>query len=424
VFAVERDPMAFRTFAANFIDSPQGSVRRFNWPTWLKQTAWPIDDLLEKHSQELGELRGKIDIIAGGPPCQGFSFAGRRQADDPRNLLFKKYLEMVRLVEPTAVVIENVPGMAVAHGSPEDRCKRISGDTKGSHYERLAQELDALGYDVDARIVDASRFGVPQKRLRLIVVGLLRKRLAILPTDRVAGRVFEQLELQRKCHLSELGLDEQVSVGDAISDLSIQARDGGHWALKPCTDPESPPGFLEVAHDARRSKSSYQKLMRRDLNGESMNSMRLARHRVDIRERFRRIIEECRQGVRMNNQDRANFGIRKHRIHPMAYCDPAPTITTLPDDVLHYSDPRILTVRECARIQSFPDWFVFKGKFTTGGVFRKKECPRYTQVGNAVPPLLAMAIAKALESVVQSKLDEIELNTSRLHSIDLEFAAT
>ena len=87
----------------------------------------------------------------------------------------------------------------------------------------------------------------------------------------------------------------------------------------------------------------------------------------------------------------------------MAEYDLAPTITTLPDDVLHYCEPRILTVRECARIQSFPDWFRFEGKYTTGGKERVKECPRYTQVGNAVPPLLAKAIGVAVTNALLSK---------------------
>jgi DNA (cytosine-5)-methyltransferase 1 len=104
----------------------------------------------------------------------------------------------------------------------------------------------------------------------------------------------------------------------------------------------------------------------------------------------------------MNDGDRATFKLRKHRIYPMSAYEPAPTITTLPDDILHYCDPRILTVREYARLQSFPDWFVFKGKYTTGGDLRKKECPRYTQVGNAVPPLLALAIARAITDVLSS----------------------
>jgi DNA (cytosine-5)-methyltransferase 1 len=98
----------------------------------------------------------------------------------------------------------------------------------------------------------------------------------------------------------------------------------------------------------------------------------------------------------MNEANREQYGLKKHRIYPMSGSEPAPTITTLPDDVLHYSEPRILTVRESARLQSFPDWFQFRGKFTTGGVLRTKECPRYTQVGNAVPPYLARAIGLAM----------------------------
>jgi DNA (cytosine-5)-methyltransferase 1 len=132
-----------------------------------------------------------------------------------------------------------------------------------------------------------------------------------------------------------------------------------------------------------------------------MDSMRLARHRDDVRERFGRIISECRKGVRMDDATRKAYGLKKHRIFPMASSEPAPTITTLPDDILHYSEPRILTVRECARLQSFPDWFKFRGKFTTGGHQRTRECPRYTQVGNAVPPYLARALGTALKMLLE-----------------------
>jgi DNA (cytosine-5)-methyltransferase 1 len=92
------------------------------------------------------------------------------------------------------------------------------------------------------------------------------------------------------------------------------------------------------------------------------------------------------------------LGMLKHRTVPMHPGKPAPTLTTLPDDILHYDEPRILTVREYARLQSFPDWFRFKGKYTTGGQSRRTECPRYTQVGNAVPPLLGRAIGDGLLS--------------------------
>jgi DNA (cytosine-5)-methyltransferase 1 len=404
LFAVERDAMAFRTFKANFIDAPRGRISRFAWPsTWLEERAWSIDEILDEHADKLSELRDlNVDLIAGGPPCQGFSFAGRRNPDDPRNQLFKRYIDFVRLVKPTAVLLENVPGMAVAHGVAKSTERRQRGDVRGSYFEALTQALDDLGYDVEGEVIDASRFGVPQKRARLIVVGLLRERVPPLAGGKRAALVFERLESQRSTFLKSLGLTCPVTARDAIGDLTLRRSDGGLWPLKVCDDPESPKGFEELAYDGRRSRSAYQRLMRSAAPIYRMDSMRLTRHSDVVRRRFWEIINYCRQGVQMSSSDRESFNLRKQRVYPMSAIEPAPTITTLPEDVVHYCDPRILTVREYARLQSFPDWFVFKGKYTTGGDRRTKECPRYTQVGNAVPPFLALAIARALQDVLST----------------------
>jgi len=413
LFSIEKDSMAFATFKANLIDEPRNGLRRFQWPEWLPKQACGIDELLATHRTDLESLAAEqIDLIAGGPPCQGFSFAGRREADDPRNQLFTKYLEVVKIVRPTAVLLENVPGMAVAHGSSPVFNGKPASDTKGSFLERLVSELSTLGYDVEARIVNATDYGVPQKRSRLIVVGLLKERFRQATTRPLAAQVFERLRSHRESFLSGLGLSAPVPAIEAIGDLSIFGRNDMIWDLKECTDPVSPRGFFEVAYDGRRSRSNYQMLMRRGMGQAPMDSMRLARHSDEVRSRFFEIIRTCRQGVRMNDQDRATFKLKKHRIYPMSAGEPAPTITTLPDDILHFSDPRILTVREYARLQSFPDWFVFKGKYTTGGDRRTRECPRYTQVGNAVPPLLGLALGKALEFVIKKhKLDpEMDLD--------------
>lgn len=403
LFAVERDPMAFATFQANFLDQPRGPVRRFEWPAWMERRAWGIDELLERHKRQLMSLRDEqLDLIAGGPPCQGFSFAGRRNPEDPRNQLFWRYLKVVELIRPTAVLLENVPGMAIAHGVTRSPAQRMRGDYSGSYFEVLEHELDRLGYEVEGRLVDASSYGVPQRRTRLIVVGLLRERVRTRAGHpRLAAEVFTQLEAKRERFLATLGLSPKpVTAHEAIGDLTLQRGDGGTWPLRECVDPASSKGFLELAYDGRRSRSPYQRLMRKDAEVTQMDSMRLARHSWEVRYRFSEIIMRCRQGVRMNDEDRASFNLRKHRIYPMAGAEPAPTVTTLPDDILHYCDPRILTVREYARLQSFPDWFVFRGKYTTGGDRRTKECPRYTQVGNAVPPLLSMAISQALQQVL------------------------
>lgn len=393
-FAVERDPMAFDTFSDNFLGDRKVPVDKFDWPSWLEKQAWGIDDLLDKHRSDLAKLRGTIQVLAGGPPCQGFSFAGRRREDDPRNQLFEKYVQVVDTLKPSILVLENVPGMKVAHSTKQDE-KGKREQAAESYYDKLRKSLEAIGYDVHGEIVDASRFGVPQRRSRLIVIGI-RKDL----TSRLAGgvaRAFEMLESARVDMLAKHGLPKTkpVSADDAISDLLVSKT-----FTVPCTDPFSRGGFEEAYYPGPRT--NYQKLMHKHCPGSAMDSMRLARHRSDIQARFKKIIRKCESGVRMNEKIRKEFGLKKHRIYPMSQWEPAPTITTLPDDVLHYMEPRILTVRESARLQSFPDWFRFRGKFTTGGERRTKECPRYTQVGNAVPPLLAEAIGLTATAILDA----------------------
>ncbi|MEB1487802.1 DNA cytosine methyltransferase [Xanthomonas campestris pv. campestris] len=402
-FAVERDPMAFETFSDNFLGNRKVPVDKFDWPSWLKKQACGIDELLDNHRGELAGLRGEIDVLAGGPPCQGFSFAGRRQEADPRNQLFEKYVQVVDAIRPSILVLENVPGMKVAHSSKGiEQEEGAEAQVPESYYEKLKRSLEGIGYEVHGQIVDASLFGVPQRRSRLIVIGI-DGHLA----SRLEGGVmhaFKALGLKRLEMLAKHGLPKTklVSAQDAISDLLVKRT-----FTTACVDPFSPKGFEEPVYLG--PSTSYQKLMHKHCRTDAMDSMRLARHGDEVRERFRAIIKECTQGVRMNEASRARFGIKKHRVYPMSAWEPAPTITTLPDDVLHYSEPRILTVRESARLQSFPDWFRFRGKFTTGGKMRTKECPRYTQVGNAVPPLLAEAIGLAVVSI----LDQLKQSTKQ-----------
>lgn len=394
IFAVERDGMAFRTFEENFLGTRNVPIRKFDWPGWLAPRAWSIDELLENHRNDLEGLRGEVDVVAGGPPCQGFSMAGRRQESDPRNQLFEKYVQVVEAISPRALVIENVPGMSIAHASAEGQGE---GERQGreSYYQKLKQRLEAIGYEVEGRVLDASRYGVPQKRTRLIILGLEKAH-----AGRIHGgvkRVFALLEETRLGQLRAMGLGSKITASDAISDLRAD-----RMPRQPCTDPESNGPFEEPTYDG--PETAYQAMIHEHCS-DGMDSMRLARHSPEVRERFGKILDECRLGVRMNQASLARYGLRKQRIHPLSPDEPAPTITTLPDDVLHYEEPRILTVRECARLQSFPDWFRFRGKFTTGGDMRTKECPRYTQVGNAVPPHMAMMIGRAIVAALEERID-------------------
>jgi len=390
LFGIEKDGMAFQTFAHNFLG--QSKPVRFAWPSWLEHRAWTIDELLAAHLSHLKSLRGQVDLVAGGPPCQGFSFAGRRDKGDPRNQLFTRYIEVVDALRPAALVMENVPGMRVAHGANERRGLILPGPKPKSFYDRALTALADVGYVATGRILDASKFGVPQQRPRLIILGL-----SVEVAGRLAGGIeamFDFVEESRVDQLRSLQLTESVTAKHAISDLETTGQ-----RLQDCVDPASPSGFKELAYGAPRT--TYQCLMNARCTS-TMDSMRLARHSAEITKRNREIIRSCRQGVRMSDHDRDRFGLLKHRIYPMSAAKPAPTITTLPDDILHYSDPRILTVRESARLQSFPDWFAFCGKYTTGGDRRARECPRYTQVGNAVPPLLARAIGTGISEALDT----------------------
>lgn len=402
-FAVERDPMAFSTFQSNLSGDECEQVDQFDWPEWLPKQAWDIERLLVHHRGELESLRGEVDVLTGGPPCQGFSFAGRRKADDPRNFLFEKYVEVVKAIQPRIILLENVPGMRVVHRAKEAGAEgglppAALGD---SYYDKLVELLRAANYSVDARLLDAATFGVPQRRTRLIVVGVRNDCAAVLQGG--MSRVFEAIGTHREMQLADLNLNERTSASDALSDLETAGA-----SMFTYRDTAARGTFSELRYEG--PSTDYQRAMRKPFPPPQMNSMRLARHSQEISARFGQIIAECTQGVRLNTNDRARFGLKKNRIVPIHPDEPAPTITTLPDDLLHYSEPRILTVRECARLQSFPDWFQFQGKYTTGGILRTKECPRYTQVGNAVPPLMARGLGKALDCLLVEIEEAFELN--------------
>jgi len=377
LFAVEKDAMAFETFKHNLID---GVHRHFDWPEWLPQKATTIQSLLSKYPEELASLRGSIDLIAGGPPCQGFSMAGRRKSTDPRNKLSEQYLTMVDLIQPKYVVLENVRGFNSAFSS---------GGSKQAYSMIVKARLDELGYDVYHDYVHCEQFGVPQTRTRFLMLGIKRGEQT---SSEVAP--FEMLSKFRESFLLEKGLpNTPISVRQAISDLEI-TRSGAIVVHHSGTEEK---GFKKLDYRRPPGKpNAYQKLMNFGLNGAQPNSLRLARHKPDTIKQFKKIKNNSRQGVVLSLLEKEALGIKKQAICVLHPDKPSKTLTTLPDDLLHYNEPRILTVRESARIQSFPDNFVFKGKYTTGGAMRTKECPRYTQVGNAVPPLLGEALGRLL----------------------------
>lgn len=394
LFAIEQSPDAFRTLRHNLVDDNdrRPSPTRFDWPDWLQQQPYEIGAFLTTYRHLLSSMQGNVALVAGGPPCQGFSFAGRREANDPRNQLFRKHLEIVDLLKPTLVLIENVPGIKVAHGKKRWIDNGRRGRPRQSYADKIRYMLKEHGYITQQDVVRACDFGVPQLRPRYITIGI---RQDLVPQKAPVPEVFEVLKLMRHEFLMKRGLptEKPVNVKQAISDLRIDGQ-----LLVDCTEVDSPSGFKQLSTVIPRS--TYQRLMYGTLNGQPVNSLRLPRHRETTIAKFREILATCRKGVQLSNADRERLAIKKGVIVPLAPDKPSHTLTTLPDDILHYCEPRIHTVREHARLQSFPDWFDFLGKYTTGGDKRVKECPRYSQVGNAVPPLLAEAIGGALMTLL------------------------
>lgn len=371
-FAVEKDKFAFATLKANLLSG--SGLLRYSWPDWLPQTAMGVRELIDEHSDDLAGLAGSVDALVGGPPCQGFSSAGRRKHDDPRNQLFASYLNLVDLIKPKVVMIENVRGFTLDFDA---------GDEVKNFSQLLRTQLSDA-YTVHEKLLNLSMFGVPQARTRYFVLAFRSELNLPDPFKHLIERIPSFLRSAR--------LTAPVSAKAAISDLEVER----------CGTRESrdTSGFEEIAYGG--PLTHYQRLMNA---GCAMPSdLRLARHTQEIRSRFAQIIEVCQAEGRLNRsisaEMRARYGLKKLALRVLDPDRPSPTITSMPDDLLHYSEARTLTVRENARLQSFPDWYAFQGKYTTGGHLRKQEVPRFTQVANAVPPLVARAIGETLSALL------------------------
>lgn len=361
MFAIEKNKDAFETLKHNLIENKN----HFDWPSWLDKAPHEIDEIINNYENRLIELQGKVDLVAGGPPCQGFSTAGRRKEEDVRNGLIKPYLRFVDLVKPKIIFFENVRGFTL---------KFHKNKSQGLVYANfVVDELNRQGYDVFGKLVDFSRYGIPQKRTRFILVGI-KKEIAI--EKKISAKLFfKQLTRGKKDFFENKNLPQSPNIGSAISDL-LKAN-----GTKPTPDRK---GFDSGIYSSPKSK--YQRFLREDYQLTIPNSHSFAKHRKDITKRFAYLIK-VGTGKNINDKLRKKLNLSKHTIIPLSINSKSPTITTLPDDYIHFCEPRILTVREYARIQSFPDWYEFKGKYTTGGKERTREVPRYTQIGNAIPPL-------------------------------------
>lgn len=271
-------------------------------------------DLCDVTDAELAFLKSheNIDVIIGGPPCQGFSMAGnigRKFIDDPRNKLFKEFVRVVKVIQPTFFVMENVA--------------RLYTHNKGQTRQEIISDFEQLGYTVDCQILNSADYGVPQVRKRVIFIGSKNNQTILFPKRSV---------------------DDYTTVGQALS--SYPKLESGQQS--------DIPNHVAMSH----SEQMLHKMSFVSDGGD----------RHEIPEPFRPKTGDIRKYIK--------------------YASDKPSITVTGDmrKIFHYEQNRALTVRELAKLQTFPDDFVFKGT----------RISQQQQVGNAVPPKMAEAIASTI----------------------------
>lgn len=443
--------------------------------------------------------RGDIDAIFGGPPCQGFSIAGKRDKSDPRNMLFREYLRVIKEVNPKYVVMENVEGFLSMELNPE--FKSFKNDYCYQNnvlvHEVVVQELTYMGYKVlPPQRLDASNYGVPQKRNRVIVLAY-RNDVAPLeypaPTtfyakqtvkDALSGVTLEcesefakQSKIGRTPHFvtkkpipnvemknmeessHQTFIQERFSLfkqGESVVMLknrvlkSRGTKDAVNLSLYPALLRESLFNINEEANvkiltdyfnrkyeDIKLTyiKSVYRRIKKywsleretlraelckpytngpkwddKDIEWFFCEALGMMNSHVTETKLIKWFLDDEYKLAGFDTDQILNYVLtNKNTRKRLKLDETGPTMVTLPDDYIHPALNKVLTVREMARIQSFDDSFIFLGKRTTGGSGRKHEVPQFSQVGNAVPPLLAYAIANEVKKSLNLINQEIKV---------------
>ena len=418
MFALERSPMAAETFMKNLVRPDMTNEK------WQHHLENKLDGQLEsklvvadiriakKNTRLTNKLRRlDMDLLVGGPPCQGFSLAGKRDSTDERNSLAWDFLDLVETSAPKFVVIENVPGM-------NNRFATQDRDSE-SVYGQLADALAAIGvgYLVQKLQLNSMHFGAAQRRERLFLIGIrmdIADKLSISTSQGIwksdfSDQVGPILDLTPAPVVRS---DAIPTVRDAIADLAgleppsayvNQLKDSEYWGLRPLDDifnhnPRRHGDLTKLKfelHIALANQSLSPVLLKEEI-GEKASKQRSQALTQAKRIATFPMIGTSGELLAANFDEFAalleRFKTRKfaQRILPMD--STPPTVITSPDDYLHPLEPRVLTVRELARFQGFSDHFRFFAKETTGGLKRRSEVPQYTQVGNAVSPFVSRAI--------------------------------
>jgi DNA (cytosine-5)-methyltransferase 1 len=293
-----------------------------------------IKKLKEKKLNEL--LKGtKVDMVVGGPPCQGFSTVGRGEVGDDRNQLFKEFVRIVKATQPKVILFENVTGLVAKKNQ--------------TILKQIFQYFEKLGYNMDARVLSAEEFGVPEKRRRTIIMGV-KDGECVFPVATHGTRASKKA----------------VTVKEALKNL--KSKDGQFYNHD-----------VHLAEVKKREDRERLKFIPAGCG---------IRYQSDEKEY---LPKKLWFGVDWKNLRENRF--RQTRLQRLPLNEPSPTILTARTSYYHPVAPRYLTPREAAACQSFPNDFIFHGSQTA--VFR--------QIGNAVPPLLARALGETIKQLTFKK---------------------
>ena len=407
---------------------------------WLSQNPSTVQHL--KSCMSTGQ---EVDLVSGGPPCQSFSLAGLREFSNKRNTLPWEFANFVEKIQPKVVLLENVSGILHAFNN--------EGGKFYAWYE-VAKAFAKIGYLPLCLHVNAKYAGAAQNRPRYIFIGL---RFDFFEKIKISFNAIEKTLFEKALRFYqkikelgdlEYGYLQVVDIEDkesyplfAETFLSPLIRNAGKfYTVKDAIDDlkssfvdES--DYIQLINSTFPNHIALTKYNNHDLRSNSDFVKKRFRVYQILSKIDKKIEKEVRQVLKGEQQllsaqarqvmlgysylveGNANYQFsdgflleeylrelvtKKQTQKALIRDQPAPAALSIPDDVCHY-DPqelRTLTVREMARIQSFPDWFVFRSKVTTGGQMRRFEVPQYTQVGNAVPPLLGYALGKVIQSII------------------------
>lgn len=498
-FANELSPMASETYAYNLLgENLEELVEKNTTPSKVKWIAsnFPVSALNERLRENpfeatkghysdiksISDIEGKllvgdidrllvffnenpeiishiqkqnIDLISGGPPCQGFSLAGKRMKNDKKNFLPLSFAKLVGMIKPKAVLMENVKGITTPFSEEGE---------KYYAWLEVAKAFALEGYVPICMMVNSKYFGVAQNRQRYIMLAFRKEIFKKFIKKNIGNQIlqvsYDFYKLVHKVDISTIGIKD-FKFYDIENEPEL--FDGHFFPML-----KFKKSFVtsnDAIGDIRNTKVTYRFSDFKNGYSNNLNTIfNFKKHTVEYlqnheprnhhfgtkaRFRFYQVINEFQNGLKgeamkLFNGNKVDCKIKKelsevfmdyylyfntelgevykkpetlneveelleaiptkkHSQRALLETEPAPAQLTIPDDLCHYhmENLRTLTVREMARFQSFPDWFVFKSKVTTGGINRRFEVPQYTQVGNAVPPLLALELGKVIYQLLK-----------------------